>query len=89
MSDPKNEEAARVSFISNTRLICLRCHPQDRHPTNADHMVLPKMKVPDLFKMDAKGKITWGHLAVDTPKFIIESDASIVAPLMFALIPGW
>jgi deoxyhypusine synthase len=31
-------------------------------------------------------KITWGKLAVDTPKFIVESDASIVAPLMFALI---
>jgi deoxyhypusine synthase len=31
-------------------------------------------------------KITWGKLGVDTPKFIIESDASIVAPLMFALI---
>ncbi len=31
-------------------------------------------------------KITWGKLAVDTPKFVIESDASIVAPLMFALI---
>ena len=30
--------------------------------------------------------ITWGKLGVDTPKFIIESDASIVAPLMFALI---
>lgn len=58
MSDPKNEEAARVSFISNTRLICLRCHPQDKHPTNADHMVLPKMKMPDVFKLDAKGKVT-------------------------------
>ncbi|MBA3340676.1 MAG: deoxyhypusine synthase family protein [Gemmatimonadaceae bacterium] len=33
-------------------------------------------------------KITWGKLAVDTPKFVIESDASIVAPLMFALILG-
>lgn len=31
-------------------------------------------------------KITWGKLAVDTPKYIIESDASIVAPLVFALI---
>ena len=31
-------------------------------------------------------KITWGKLAVETPKFIVESDASIVAPLMFALI---
>ncbi len=28
-------------------------------------------------------KITWGKLAEETPKFIIESDASIVAPLMF------
>jgi deoxyhypusine synthase len=34
-------------------------------------------------------KITWGKLAVETPKFIIESDASIVAPLMFAYILGW
>ena len=33
-------------------------------------------------------KITWGKLAMDTPKFIVESDASIVAPLMFALILG-
>lgn len=33
-------------------------------------------------------KITWGKLGIDTPKFIIESDASIVAPLMFAMILG-
>lgn len=33
-------------------------------------------------------KITWGKLSVDTPKFIIESDATIVAPLMFAMILG-
>jgi deoxyhypusine synthase len=31
-------------------------------------------------------KITWGKLGENTPKFIIESDASIVAPLMFALV---
>ncbi|MDP4000957.1 MAG: deoxyhypusine synthase family protein [bacterium] len=31
-------------------------------------------------------KITWGKLSVDTPRFIIESDATIVAPLMFAYI---
>ncbi|OFY93895.1 MAG: deoxyhypusine synthase [Bacteroidetes bacterium RIFOXYC12_FULL_35_7] len=29
-------------------------------------------------------KITWGKLDINTPKFIIESDASIVAPLIFA-----
>jgi len=33
-------------------------------------------------------KITWGKLAVDTPSFVIESDATIVAPLMFAYILG-
>lgn len=34
-------------------------------------------------------KITWGKLGVNTPKFIIESDASIVAPLIFAKILNW
>ncbi len=34
-------------------------------------------------------KITWGKLGVDTPSFIIESDASIVAPLVFAHVLGW
>ena len=34
-------------------------------------------------------KITWGKLDVNTPKFIIESDATIVAPLIFAWILGW
>ncbi len=31
-------------------------------------------------------KITWGKLGAATPKFIIESDATIVVPLMFACI---
>lgn len=34
-------------------------------------------------------KITWGKLDVNTPKFIIESDATIVAPLIFAYLLGW
>ena len=34
-------------------------------------------------------KITWDKLSVDTPSYMIESDASIVAPLMFAWILGW
>jgi len=33
-------------------------------------------------------KITWGKLAADTPKFVIESDATIVAPLIFAYVLG-
>jgi deoxyhypusine synthase len=31
-------------------------------------------------------KITWGKLDINTPKFIVESDATIVVPLMFAWI---
>ncbi|HEY3705010.1 MAG TPA: deoxyhypusine synthase family protein [Terracidiphilus sp.] len=34
-------------------------------------------------------KITWGKLGEKTPKFIVESDASIVAPLIFAYVLGW
>lgn len=34
-------------------------------------------------------KITWGKLGKDTPKHIIESDASIVAPLVFASVLDW
>ncbi|MBZ0112759.1 MAG: deoxyhypusine synthase family protein [Thermoanaerobaculia bacterium] len=34
-------------------------------------------------------KITWGKIEIDTPRFVIESDATIVAPLMFAYILDW
>ena len=34
-------------------------------------------------------KITWGKLNIDTPKFIVESDATIVAPLIFAWLLDW
>jgi deoxyhypusine synthase len=33
-------------------------------------------------------KITWGKLSAGTPKFVIESDATIVAPLIFAYVLG-
>ena len=33
-------------------------------------------------------KITWGKLGEKTPKYIIESDATIVAPLIFAMVLG-
>lgn len=33
-------------------------------------------------------KITWGKLERDTPKFLVKSDATIVAPLIFAYILG-
>ena len=34
-------------------------------------------------------KITWGKLCKETPRFVIESDATIVAPLIFAWVLGW
>lgn len=34
-------------------------------------------------------KITWAKLSPKTPRFIIESDASIVAPLVFSYVLGW
>jgi deoxyhypusine synthase len=34
-------------------------------------------------------KITWGKLDIHTPKHIVESDATIVAPLIFSYILGW
>ena len=33
-------------------------------------------------------KITWGKLSPETPRFVIESDATIVAPLIFAYLLG-
>ena len=33
-------------------------------------------------------KITWGKLAASTPKFVVESDATICAPLIFAWVLG-
>ena len=34
-------------------------------------------------------KITWGKLRASTPRYIIESDATIVAPLIFAKVLSW
>lgn len=34
-------------------------------------------------------KITWGKLDTESPKYIIESDATIVAPLIFAYLLNW
>src|SRR5204862_7815705 len=34
-------------------------------------------------------KITWGKLRANTPRYIIESDATIVAPLILAKVLGW
>ncbi len=88
MTDPTNEEAGRVSFISNTRLICLRCHAQENHPMGVDHMVLPKQELPDPFKPDGRGRLTCTtchnpHIDVRQEKgrirrFVIEGEGSAI-----------
>jgi deoxyhypusine synthase len=40
-------------------------------------------------KVVSKEKISWGKLDADTPKYIVESDATIVAPLIFAWLLDW
>lgn len=34
-------------------------------------------------------KVSWGKLDLDTPSYMIESDATIVVPLIFAYVLGW
>lgn len=34
-------------------------------------------------------KITWEKISVDTPRFMVESDATIVAPLIFGYLLDW
>lgn len=34
-------------------------------------------------------KITWGKITPETPRFAIQSDATIVAPLIFGYVLGW
>lgn len=89
MTDPTNEESARVSFISNTRMICLRCHPQEAHPMGVNHMVVPKREIPAPFRLDVKGKITCStchnpHIEARRPgeekgrshRFVVDVDTS-------------
>ncbi len=87
MTDPTNEEAARVSFISNTRLICLRCHPQEAHPMGVNHMVTPKAALPETFRLDMRGKIVCttchnphidlrGKVGEKAHRFVIEGESS-------------
>ncbi|MDA8122641.1 MAG: hypothetical protein M0Z38_08770 [Deltaproteobacteria bacterium] len=91
MTDPTNEDSSRVSFISNTRLICLRCHSQDAHPMGVDHMVHPRMEIPEPFRLDGKGRITCttchnphiqakgtGEEAGRRKRFVVEDEGQVI-----------
>ncbi len=92
MTDPTDEEATRVSFISNIRLICLRCHAQTEHPAGVDHMVTPRSVLPAAFKLDGKGKVTCTtchnpHLEVGTDqggkghRYVVEAQGMALCPV--------
>ena len=63
--------------IKETKLWSYFCHISDSTPSYGSY----SGAVPN-------EKITWGKLDVNTPSFIIESDATIVAPLMFNYVLG-
>ena len=52
-----------------------------RTPTG-DHSTTPTTSYGSYSGAVPNEKITWGKLDINTPKFIVESDATIVAPLM-------
>ena len=51
--------------------------------------VIPLLRMVHISGAVPNEKITWGKLDIHTPKYIVESDATIVAPLIFAWILGW
>ena len=56
-------------------------------------LLLPDQRFDDelrvVFRRRAEREDHVGKAGRDTPKFIIESDATIVAPLIFAYVLGW
>jgi|GEM_PF-1145182 len=49
----------QVAFISNPRMICIRCHPVRPHPAGREHMVEPQnVRVPQELPLDMDGKIS-------------------------------
>lgn len=59
MRDPERAERFQVSFISNSRVICLRCHDRDTHPMGTDiKSLVPGRRLPEPFRLDGKGRMT-------------------------------
>ena len=54
-----------------------------------DNVIRDEPDNPQHYRFRAEILRVWGKLDRATPKYIIESDATIVAPLMFAHILGW
>ena len=57
--------------------------------TNRSGLTLSDLRLDDLVRLLFGRRPqwrTWGKLGVETPKFVIESDATIVAPLIFAWV---
>jgi len=61
-------------------------------PVQLKSLLYDNLRLPTQYKYEkGKKKVSTQRdvLEVDTPKFIIESDATIVAPLIFAYLLGW
>jgi len=59
MRNPDRAERFQLSFISNSRVICLRCHDRDTHPMGTDiKSLVPGRRLPEPFRLDRKGRMT-------------------------------
>lgn len=59
MTDPDKAERFQIAFISNARVICLRCHRRDSHPMGKDIKdLVPRQRLSKPFRLDRNGKVT-------------------------------
>ncbi|RMG60077.1 MAG: hypothetical protein D6713_03955 [Deltaproteobacteria bacterium] len=58
LTETDNPELMKTSFISNPRLVCLRCHGKSNHPGGVSHLVTPSRPLPPEMETDARGRIT-------------------------------
>ena len=92
-------DAARIGFfqigggIAGDFPICVvpMLHQDLRRTTSALGLLLPDLRgrrraTARTAAPPPNEKITWGKLDVDTPRFMIESDATIVFPLIAAYL---
>ena len=97
----RNQDGDDVSLADyKGRKVLLVFYPMDFSPVCSDQLSIYQEVKPEL---TAKGvelvgisvdqhhahKAFQEKLGVDTPTFVIESDATIVAPLIFAKVLGW
>lgn len=94
MRDPDRAERFQVSFISNSRVICLRCHDRDTHPMGTEiRNLVPGRRLPEPFRLDSKGRMTcttchkshfdaWGTPGEEDPhRLVVEVKQGMICSL--------